>query len=325
MRSATEVPEILWVMFVNIFNFESSFLMMVSAYYGNPRASRSRLLKLWLMVLFYCYLKIVITFLTTNDSFANLHLGSLARMAFPITSGESWFAAGYILIWLLAPYLENLLDNITKAEFLMLISIMAFFFTIMPTFTTYGIISSSGKDVGTLLLFYLIGRYLKKYKTYNTQKLSQCIFLFVLGISSQLALNGIFLYFYRTVLSRTELIVLPFSGDHSFLELLLSIGLLGIATKISFHNRIINIIGKHIFGVLLAEGIVYIPFNLFSSYNEMPFGTRYILVIICYVIITMAAGLIIDIIRSSSFSCLENFVIDKSKKIAAKYYEHISS
>ena len=50
VASGSQIP---WIMLVNVFNFESSLLMMISAYYGNPFASRKKLIKLWIMVLVY--------------------------------------------------------------------------------------------------------------------------------------------------------------------------------------------------------------------------------------------------------------------------------
>ncbi|WP_026653804.1 acyltransferase family protein [Butyrivibrio proteoclasticus] len=300
--------EIPWIMAVNLFNFESTFLMLVSAYYGNPFSSRKRLLKLWFMVIFYNYSVFIIS--SFSNGFLIDNLEQLMSAFFPIISGRSWFVSGYILILMGAPYIEKMLQTLDQKEFFEIIVLGVLFFFIIPTFSLCGMLSVSGKDAGTLFVAYLIGRYLNRFKILDRKSTRQYVLLAFISVILQLGLNGFCIAMWRVTLHKSG-VILPFSWDHSFLELLLSISLLGIAYNNSFTNSVINVIGKCALGIMLAEGMVYLPFELLRQYQKIEFGMKYVLSVILSVVFVMIVGLVIESLRKLVFNSIENYFISK--------------
>lgn len=305
VASGSQIP---WIMLVNVFNFESSLLMMISAYYGNPFASRKKLIKLWIMVLVYSCVGLFI-YVAKNGLVLDGQLISLSKNLFPITSGTSWFAAGYIIIWSVAPYVEKMLENISKKEFIAYLLLLLFFFFIVPTFTTFGPVSGNGKDVGTLFVSYCIGRYLRKNNVFDKLSVSFLTTLAAISFFLQFVLNGICVYVWQGILGKRG-VILPFSWDHSFLELTLSVALIGLSTKVYFSNKAINFIGKRAFGMLLAEPLTIIPFALFTDYQRIQFGFYYIIIVILYCLMLMTEGLLIESVRRAVFDKFENAFSD---------------
>lgn len=308
MMSTAEGAQIPWVIFVSAFNFESALLIMISAYYGNPYSSRKRLIRLWLMVLFYTYIHLICKFATNRD-FLSEGISGLTKELFPIFSGKCWFVSGYIIIWLLAPYIERITETLTRKEFKMMLFIILVFFSFVPSFIMTGILSKDGKDIGTLMAFYLLGRYLKKYNIFESYRMSKCIMLVMVGFGGEFLLNVLCVLCFKAH-SNGAGAVLLFSNDYSFWGLLIAIGFLGASTKLNFHNKIVNVVGKHTFGIFLTESIVVIPFGLEDFYQSIPFGWYYLMSVFAYVIFVMSEGFFIDAIRKRLMFRIEDRIIN---------------
>ena len=306
IASTWQIP---WIMVVNIFNFESSFLMLISAYYGNPYSSRKRLLNLWFMVLFYNYASMLVNVLIEGEFIINNGIEGVIRKLFPITSGTSWFACGYIVIWSFAPYIETIFEKLSRRSLASFVLLLAVLFIIIPSFTTVGPISGSGKDIGTLFTFYSIGRYIRRYG-FRFKKTGSYVCMLLSVLLMQFTLNGICIWGWQIILGKHG-VILPFSYDHSVFELLLAISLLYLSTIIYFSNETTNYIGKRAYGILLAEGLSYFPCKVFTDYQKLKFGWRYIFVVVVYVITIMLYGLLVESIRRIVFRRLEKKIVEK--------------
>ncbi len=148
---------------VNCFNAESTILMLIASYYGNPYSSKKRLLKLWIMVLVYSWISVALGIYRNGI----VDYSGILRGILPISSGYSWFACAYIIIYMLAPFIEKLLDCLDERGFRALLLVMFSFYIIMPSFLYVAIEPDSGKNMLTMLCVYLLGRYIKKYNVFS--------------------------------------------------------------------------------------------------------------------------------------------------------------
>ena len=111
-----------------------TLFVLISGYFG-IKFKKSKFFTLVNIVWFYsvvlCLFKISITGFNSQETL---------RSFFPILSCKYWFATCYVVIFVLSPFINNLLGNLTKSQFRWLIIILAFFFVIAPTFIYFEIL-----------------------------------------------------------------------------------------------------------------------------------------------------------------------------------------
>ena len=83
-------------------------------------------------------------------------------------SGGYWFIKSYIILYLLSPYINVMLNNINKKNHEILIIISLLFFSIWPSFLNNAPKNDSGYGIITFIILYIIGNYIRKY--FNSNK-----------------------------------------------------------------------------------------------------------------------------------------------------------
>lgn len=106
----------------------------------------------------------------------SIDLSSIIKAFFPIIHGQYWFITAYVVLYLISPYLNKLLLNLTEKEYLNMLGIMTLLWILVPTFTR-GEMGSS--NVTRFMLFYSIGAFLRLFplKKYNNKKLGLNLFI----------------------------------------------------------------------------------------------------------------------------------------------------
>ena len=161
-----------------------------------------------------------------------------------------WFATTYVILYLFHPFINKLLNNITRKEHLSLIFLMFVLFSVLGT-----LINSHyyGNELIQFLLFYCIGAYLAKYTNnfYKKKHNNTIIMLisFILIILSIICLDILGNYkasfgeHSRYFMSKTS----PFS-------ILFCISIFNIFTsKKEWNNVLINKIASLVFGIYLIS------------------------------------------------------------------------
>lgn len=142
-------------------NMGVTVFVLLSGFYSiNFRLSK--LIKLWLTVLFYSLtifgvgLWLSETSLTTKE-----FIKSLYAALTPITSGTWWFISSYFIVFLLSPLLNLAAEKMKKQQFLYLLTVLLLIYSISPTFLLHPMSDNPyGKCTENMILAYLIGRYL---------------------------------------------------------------------------------------------------------------------------------------------------------------------
>lgn len=109
---------------VNIFVLISSYI------YTNKKQNYRSILKIWIQVIFY---SIFIYLTLVMMGFVQISIESLIFSIFPVFTRLYWFASVYIVFFFIVPYLNIIISKISNKEHLVLVIILSFFFSIIPT------------------------------------------------------------------------------------------------------------------------------------------------------------------------------------------------
>ncbi len=216
-----------------------TLFVLISGYFGIT-FKKSKLFTLVNIVWFYsvvlCLFKISITGFNSQETL---------RSFFPVLSCKYWFATCYVIIFVLSPFINKLLGNLTKSQFRWLIIILAFFFVIAPTFIYFEILGDKGKGLPNMILAYCIGRYLAIYgfpryfKLYPKRIFFACIF-------GTFLLNSLITEWRGTM-------SLPFCRDNSLFILVQSVACLCLFLRYNFVSAKINYLSQFVFPLYISS------------------------------------------------------------------------
>ncbi len=104
-------------------------------------------------------------YLKNGDNIFSLH-EFLTFYLFPIVHEENWFVTCYILMLLLAPFYNILLQNLTKKQHLLLIVLTVFLFSVVPTVIWHAagqFLQSGGYSFVWFSVLYFVAAYFRLY------------------------------------------------------------------------------------------------------------------------------------------------------------------
>ena len=121
-----------------------------------------KLSKLWLSLLFFSlggYFTVSIAFERT------ILLSDIIKRIFPVIRGEWWFMTCYFAILLFSPFLNQLVDNLDKQNFRMLIFVLTITFSFIPFLAqwTDALGINYGYSFAWFIQLYITGCYMSKH------------------------------------------------------------------------------------------------------------------------------------------------------------------
>lgn len=179
------------VWFIEIFCFCAVNCFVILSGYVNLRCEfrLSRILLLWLQVAFYNLLLTVIM-QAVNDSPDAL---CIRKALFPVSSNAYWFFTQYFVLSFFMPFINKLVTGMTLKQNGILVGIMLFFFSLLPTL--YGspvniigklnenlFLTKRGYSVLWLTVMYFCGAYIKRLAEENKTagiKKRTCLLMFL--------------------------------------------------------------------------------------------------------------------------------------------------
>lgn len=258
----------------------------------------------------------------------------------PLDRGENWYVNCYLLLYIISPFLNILINKMTQKKFKKLIFVLFIVFALIGTLLIGNIIPNyeNGRCMLTFIYLYFIGAYLRKYPIEEsrlfskyTDKMKKYIFLMIYVV-----LNFIIMAFKMTSLSMFTFGGIFFEISKilkvvavSFLSpfvIVSSIAYFLFFKNMKFSSRIINYIAGTTFGIYLLHENIYIRANLYDWLNLMNYNNHYfkeVFVVIVLGLIMFVICMIIEIIRKAIFKFFYNRKI--SLKIRNKIKDFIKS
>jgi len=277
---------LIYALIINgIFNMGVTLFMLISGYFGISRSKR-KFLKLYGIVIFYSLFGFALVYIATGA----FSLKALVYAIFPISTNKYWYITSYLLIFVISPYLNKILEDMSHKEYIYILTIMCCLFYVAPTFLYVEIMHDGGKGVVNLLIVYMIGKYIRLHgNAWNLGKRRLLCMIFPLLVLG-MALNYVCIIYFH----HGEWIA-PFSRDCSLIILSASILVFILFKQINFYNSLVNKIAMSVFPIYVLEGDLR---KIISAYDLLHYQETgfYVDITIC-VILIMVMIILIDNFR----------------------------
>ena len=304
-----------------IFNFNSFILtllesggklgvvlfVMITGYYKikSKDSKFIKLIELELQVLFYSIGIFIVFMLFSNRGFT---LKEIPKIFLPNISKVYWFFSSYFILFLFIPFLNRLVDNISKREYIKLLVIGFIFLILIPSVVIYNRYINEGIY---LFYYYLLGGYIRLYA--DDIKSNIC---YLLGfIIFYLFIVIITMFMGKLSYSNNDL--LSYVDVYSKLGSVLILGA-SICLFIFFKglklgcNKIINVIASTTFGVYLFHEHIFMKELLWKSIfslNKVLNSNNIFIASISIAILIYIFGSFIDLIRQIIFKYFKKIII----------------
>lgn len=298
-----------------IANFIRSFTTMavdcfvlISGYFG-INASVKGYLRISLQTWFYSVSILVICILAGIHSFdAKDDIQFLA----PVATRQWWYITIYLVLYVISPWINKLVNIMSKVNFKKLLIVLFFVFCLLPTFCysigAQTITNDAGYGICNFIFLYLIGRYLRLHFDNKYSKYVYLALWIVCGFllfASNLVLSKIFGFHFNSFISYDTLCC--FCG---------SIFLFLFFVKLNINSKIINKTSKNVLAVYIIHLHPALSEYLFVNLLKCDdvTGWKYLLTIILYPILLFVVFLLVEVVRKILFTRLETVISIRIEK-----------
>lgn len=318
------ITNLVYTILLAIFIVHVNSFILASGYFQyNKKFSLKKFLKLFGLQWFY---KVAIVIFLSTLGIVKFSNYSLFKELLPIGTENYWFINCYLTLYLISPFLNKLINSLSKKEYQKLLFIYFILFSILPFITNNITISNNGYTIVQFSFLYLIGAYINKYPTKHINHLSrrkkQLIFLtfflscallnfitIILAKSISIYNNPILKEISSTILSQQfnyspPLVIIQTIFYFLFFETL------------NIRSKMINKIAAVILGVYLIHdntNIRYTIYKYLNIDNGQPPGLESVLYALIYSLLILIVCLLIEIIRSKITILINNKNFNKRK------------
>ncbi len=288
------ILESLFIVAVNCF-------ILITGYfsYKQTKIKVKKVIDLLIIVCFYNVLIYIISIITKITAFNKETFQTFLATFY---KGGMWFIDIYIILYLLIPFINIVINKLSKKNMKILILILFIAFSLYPTFLANTTINDAGYGIVSFIMLYLIGAYINKYNANNKNIfIYLLIYIIMAGCTYYESINDI-------------LVSGPFDYNSIF-NIIGSVSLFLVFTKFNFKSKLINSISKHTLSIYIIHAndfiIKYVYRNLLKTnlFWKSDFLILHLLVSICIIFIIC---LLIDIIREFVFKrTISKFIQNK--------------
>jgi surface polysaccharide O-acyltransferase-like enzyme len=166
---------------VNCFVLITGYFMSARDRLFDPK----KLVKLWLLVEI-CSVGLYLVMCIVPDSNINFGLGDFLVHALPIMSNRYWFFTCYLVLMIVAPFLNRFINTMEQKDFKRFLLIILVLFVLIPSINIFGdsFDTSNGYSAVWFIVLYLVAAYLRRY---SLPKKPYGVFYVAMSILSVLA------------------------------------------------------------------------------------------------------------------------------------------
>ena len=283
---------------VNLFCLLTGYMMSCKA-----EINYKRLRSVEIQVLFYTLTGLAFGCLAHQS----LGIGGILVSVFPVVFGHYWFVTAYVIVFLLSPFLNRMIQGLEQKEFLRLLIICYAIWSIIPFFTLR---ESNGMFWNQFIWFvvmYLTGAYIRLTDNRNNKKK----YINVILISTLLLVISVFtISWVSTYYSQASQFVTYFRWSNSPLIVITCIAMMRLAAMAQPRTiGWINFLASLVFGIyLFQENIFYRHTLWIEVFNNTTAITpiQQIIHVSLSVILVVLIGGIIDFIRMKIFEIIKH-------------------
>lgn len=236
-----------------ICNIGVSCFILISGYYG-MKFDLKKFVKMECMMITYSILEtILLCAIMPEEMQGAALLEQLVKTFLPFITRKYWFYSTYVCLFIISGYIQKFLDSLEKKELERLLIILLFLFSVLPTVFYFEVIPDNGKGLVQMIMVYMIGRYIKKYKDEKLPRYAGAVLpvLWVInGISHEVPLQvgGIYHHLCK---------------DNSITNLIMAVILFYLFKELKVTSGFINRSARCIFAVFaLNDALVTVTMKL---------------------------------------------------------------
>ena len=151
----------IYIIYALIVVHVNSFVLLTGYYQSNSKFRIIKVINLLLLMLFYRVAFYAFCVLIGWKTFNGWYMFIFDLL--PLSNFSYWFLNIYIVLYMIAPFLNKLVSSLNKENYKLLLSIMFIFCAIIPRITLNSFIdNSAGYSLIHFVFMYLVGAYLNK-------------------------------------------------------------------------------------------------------------------------------------------------------------------
>lgn len=242
---------VVYIQILSLFGrLSCSIFAMITGFYMVDRVDNKhyrKIIPIAAQLIFYSVLILAVVYVYDSSL---IGLKEIIKSLFSVIWGN-WYVVNYMIFFLLIPAINQMVNNLSRKNFTILVVVLIFVWSIIPTFTKAW--ASSGVDF--FIVTYLLGAYIKRcvygkvnYK--NIWNLILGLFFGALLILSTLVIDLVAKCF------NSELIfsyATYFKEYKTVIALPCAVFIFMFFSRISFESNIINYISKSTLGIYLIH------------------------------------------------------------------------
>lgn len=259
----------------------------------------TRTKKILSQVIFYSiFIQIIYSLLMDNWA-----VKPLIKSFFPILFNQYWFVTAYVILIILLPYINRIMNVISRTEHQYLSLSMILFSFIFPLIGNH--ITGTMYSFSTICTVYIIGAYIKKYDFTLKNK---SIYTIILVIMSLLYVAQILAYLLLHRLSGIDKL------NYGLMPTIIAVGIfLLVKNQEKYYSTKINWLSKNVFAVYLITvhpSINSVFFTHGLNVSESVYDVRIIIIGVVYSTFLVLTSIIIDKTREKAFNFI-SFLFNK--------------
>ena len=150
------------------------FVILSGYYMTKSRIKISKIFRLEFQVIFYSVVLWGISIFVGSRSFSSKEF---LYSVTPVSSSGYWYVTTYILLLVISPFLNYAIEFLSRKAFLISISFLLFYTSVIPTFLYWSRnYISKGRDLLWFIVLYLLAGYIRKYDIKCKKKMCLIIY-----------------------------------------------------------------------------------------------------------------------------------------------------
>lgn len=283
------IVESICIVGVNVF-------ILVTAFFSESvkEIKVRKIVDLYFLMIFYDFIGYVISVIIGENTFS---MKEVIVTVLPFLVGRRWFVETYIILMMLIPFINKIINHINKKSHELAIFIQVALFSIWPTIGFSAPVLDHGYGIITFIMLFFIGTYIKKYivkmEVRKDYLIPCCVMTSIISIVA--------IYF--------QSILHIGGGAWDYCNFFVLVGSVSLFLLFScgiseFYNDKINGIAKHTYGVFLIHTNRALANTIYQNIFkcEEVYDSKYLWVhLIITVVLLFVICIVIDAIRAFIF------------------------
>lgn len=304
----------------------NSFILVTGYFQCKSKLKLTKVIQLNNSIWFYTVSIVLFFIIVKGNTFNSIEL---LKTFLPISYNDYWFLTNYLILYLISPILNTVINNIDEKKFKRIIVLLLFIDSILPTLTNSSFFNVTlGYSLYHFIFLYFVGAFLRNYPIEDwyifkkaSKKALQLISLFIfflmafINIINQSASKEL-LNMHPIIAEVGIIFSNSFIAYNNPLVIIQTIAFFVFFSTLNLKNTFINYISTATIGIYLIHDNNNIRNVLykFLGFNGNNYSVIILVKILGCAILIFISCLIIELIRKFIFKLIYNTKIAKKNR-----------